>query len=587
MSAAVSLTFCTCLTLGTVLPPVAAQAGPVPATPPVDFTNSTDPAVGSTIVNVVDSYATLMVFNPTLRTGGGVMEQNVQRVIDLTRRRTPAETLAAIHDDRTAQPYSILNGLGVLTSAFMTGIGSSTTAAPPTTLTPTSYVVTTLQDYQPDAEGINFLTNATIGFAAFGDGTPTPLAAAANFLNNTIRANSSTEPPKRTFDRYMGTTAPVTNPAALRPGMISPLDPRYGNYDAVTNRAGLTTADTAQFVVPHYYSAFSVPAPYFNTVRWVRGFTVTQAMVNANGGKPVTVPDVGSFDPAANFTPIPFNVGDYVPGIGTGPRPYRLSAEVNVPTLLRQITNGTNPYSDGAFISGHTNLGYNQVLGLAFLVPQQYSSLLLRAADLGNNRLLAGMHSPLDVIGGRIQATAIVATNIYAALYDGNGNRLDWTNPANAAAFAVYQAYTQTQEYLARSCGTSSVEACIEHPSGGGAGAAGPQDVAGSPRGAGDADFNLDPDDTRGFTYRLTYGLALAGAIDRPENVPVQAQVLLLTRFPYATDAQRTRILQDTALPSGFALLDGNTWDGWGRLNLYAAVNGHDGFLRSVRAVTR
>ena len=58
--------------------------------------------------------------------------------------------------------------------------------------------------------------------------------------------------------------------------------------------------------------------------------------------------------------------------------------------------------------SGHTNLAYNQVLGLAFLVPEQYQSLLVRAADLGNNRILAGMHSPLDVIGGRIEATAIV-----------------------------------------------------------------------------------------------------------------------------------------------------------------------------------
>jgi membrane-associated phospholipid phosphatase len=584
MSAAASSKSWKYAALSIVLLPCTAQAGPVPTTPPVDFTNSTDPAVGSTIVNVLDSYATLMLFNPHLRTGVGVMDQNVQTVVDLTRKRTPAQTLAAIHDDRTAQPYSVLNGLGVLTSYFMTGIGSSTTATAPMSLTQTSYVITTLQDYEPDAEGINFLTNATIGFATFGDGTPTPLASAANFLNNTIRANASTEPPKRTFERYMGTTAPVTNPSSIKPGMISPLDPRYGKYNAATNRTGLTTADTAQFVVPHYYSALSVPAPYFNTVRWVQGFTVSQAMVDANGGKPVTVPDVGSFDPAANFTPIPFNVGDYVPGIGTAPRPYRLSAVVNVPTLLWQITDGTNPYSDGAFISGHTNLGYNQVLGLAFLVPQQYSSLLLRAADLGNNRILAGMHSPLDVIGGRIQGTAIVATNIYAALYDANGNRLDWTNPANAAAFAVYQAFTQTQKYLAQSCGTSTVEACIERAQAG-RGAQGTGD-----NGDGvtreNEDFNLDPDDTRGFTYRLTYGLALAGPVNLPENVPTQAQVLLLTRFPYATDEQRARILQDTALPSGFALLDGNTWDGWGRLNLYAAVNGYDSFLRSVRAVT-
>ncbi len=404
----------------------------------------------------------------------------------------------------------------------MTGIGSSTTGTAPTTLTPTSYVITTLQDYAPTAQGINYLNGATIGFANFGDGTATPLAGAANFLNNTIRNNASTEPPKRTFERYMGSTGPVTNPASITTGMISPLDSRYGNYNAVTHKTGLTTADTAQFVVPTYFSDFSVPTAYGTSVNWVRGFTVTQAMMDANGGKPITVPNVGSYDALGNFTPTTFSVG----------RPYRLSSEVNVPTLLWQIINGTNPYGDGAFVSGHTNLAYNQTLGLAFLVPQQYQGLLARAADLGNNRILAGMHSPLDVIGGRIEATAIVATNIYNALYDANGNRLDWTNPANAAAYAVYQSYTQTQKYLAQSCGTDSVEDCIER-----AHADADHDHRG---GREPEDFNLDPDDTRGYTYRMTYGLTLANTTYWPEIVPVQAQVLLLTRFPYLTDQQRT-----------------------------------------------
>jgi membrane-associated phospholipid phosphatase len=589
MSSAASLKLLKYAALGAVLVPFAARAGAVPTTPPVNFTNSTDPKIGSTIVNVLNSYTSLMLFDPKLRHGVGVMEQNIRTVMRMTRDRTAAQTLAAIHDDRTAQPYSVLNGLGALTSYFMTGIGSSTTGTAPTSLTPTSYVITTLQDYAPNAKGINYLNGAAIGFTTFGDGAATPLASAANFLNNTIRNSASTEPPKRTFERYMGSTGPVTNPASIKPGVISPLDPRYGNYNAVTNKTGLTTADTAQFVVPHYFSNLSVPTVYFNTVNWVRGFTVTQTMVAANGGKPITVRDVGTFDASGNFTPTTFNVGDYVPGIGTAPRPFRLSTDVNVPTLLWQITNGTNPYGDGAFVSGHTNLAYNQALGLAFLVPQQYPSLLVRAADLGNNRILAGMHSPLDVIGGRIEATAIVATNIYNALYDANGNRLDWTNPANAAANAIYQAYTQTQKYLAQSCGTSSVDACIEraladHDS------HADQDHDDHINRAHDnresEDFNLDPDDTRGYTYRMTYGLALAASMHLPENVPVQAQVLLLTRFPYATDEQRTKILRDTALPSGFALLDGNTWDGWGRLNLYAAVNGHDSFFRAVSAAT-
>jgi len=504
------------------------------------------------------------------------MDQNIETVIRMTRNRTAAQTLAAVHDDRTAQPYSVVNGLGPLTSYFMTGIGSSTTGTAPASLTPTSYVITTLQDYAPTAQGINYLSGATIGFSTFGDGAATPLASAANFLNNTIRNNASTEPPKRTFERYMGSTVAVTNPASITAGVISPLDARYGNYNAVSNKTALTAADTAQFVVPTYFSHFSVPAAYgYNSVNWVRGFTVTQAMVAANGGKPITVPNVGSYDAAGNVTPTPFNVGDYVPGIGTAPRPYRLSTEVNVPTQLWQIINGTNPYADGAFVSGHTNLATNQALGLAFLVPQQYKGLLARAADLGNNRILAGMHSPLDVIGGRIEATAIVATNIYNALYDANGNRLDWTNPANTAAFAIYQAYTQTQKYLAQSCGTGSVEACIEKTEG---------KAGHDHHGDRDDDRNLDPDDSRGYTYRMSYGLALAGNAHSPEIVPVQAQVLLLTRFPYLTDQQRIEILRDTALPSGFAALDGNTWDGWGRLNLYAAVSGHGSFFRAVRA---
>lgn len=577
MSLVASEKLCKYVALAAFLVPFAAQADTIPTAPPVGFTNSTDPTVGSTFVNALDAYAHLMTFNPWLLTDGRVMDQNIKTVIKMTQERTAAQTLAAVHDDRTAQPYSVLNGLGPLTSYFMTGIGSSTTGTAPASLTSTSYTITTLQDYALSAHGINYLTSATIGFTAFGNGTATPLAGAANFLNNTIRANASTEPPKRTFDRYMGSTAPVTNPTSIKPGVISPLDARYGNYNAVSNKAGLAPADTAQFIVPSYFSDFSVPAAYVHAVNWVQGFTVTQAMIAANHGNPVTVPDVGSFDASGNFTPTAFNAGDYVPGIGTAPRPFRLSTRVDVPVELWQIANGTNPYSDGAFVSGHTNLAYNQALGLAFLVPQQYESLLVRAADLGNNRILAGMHSPLDVIGGRIEATAIVATNIYNALYDAHGNRLDWTNPANTAAYAVYQAYKQTQTYLAKSCGTSTVDVCIERTQ-----------ADKDKRIALDLqDFNLDPFDKRGYTYRMTYGLALLNASRFvPETVPVQAQVLLLTRFPYATDAQRAEILRNTALPSGFALLDGNTWDGWGRLNLYAAVKGYDSFLRAVKAVT-
>lgn len=533
-----------------LLVPSVALAQQVPTSPPVGFVNSSSPNPGTIMPRLMDSYITLMMNNPA------VMTQNYQTVVTMTQNRTAAQTLNAIHDDRTAQPYSILNGLGPLTSLYLTGAGASDSGVTPQSLTPTSYAPFALSNYTTN---INYLNNANAGATTFGNGTATPLASAVDFINNVVRANSSTEPAKRTFERYQG-----ANPA------INPLDPRYANYNATTNKTGLTTADTAGFVVPSYLANFAVPSPYASVSDWVKGFTVTPAMIAANGGNPITAPNVGTFDAAGNFTPTLFSAGDYVPGIGTAPRPYRVSTDVSIPAPLYQVINSTNPYADGAMPSGHTNSAYLQTLGVAFLVPQQGQELLTRASDLGNNRILAGMHSPFDVIGGRIEATAIAATNIYGALYDASGNRLDWTNPANASAYSVYQAYTQTQTYLAAACNAVSVSACIAQAQAAGYGATDPY---------GDAATNK-----ANYTARLTYGFQPIGPVAplTASQVPVQAQVLLLTRFPYLTDAQRTEVLATTGLPSGTPLLSDNTYDGWGQLNLYAAWDGYGAFNGQV-----
>src|SRR5699024_4679827 len=52
-------------------------------------------------------------------------------------------------------------------------------------------------------------------------------------------------------------------------------------------------------------------------------------------------------------------------------------------------------------------------IAMAYSVPEQYSELMLRASELGYDRIVAGMHSCLDVIGGRMTATAIAASNLY------------------------------------------------------------------------------------------------------------------------------------------------------------------------------
>ncbi len=63
-------------------------------------------------------------------------------------------------------------------------------------------------------------------------------------------------------------------------------------------------------------------------------------------------------------------------------------------------------------------------------------------------------------------------------------------------------------------------------------------------------------------------------------TVPKGAEVLLETRLPYLDAAQRREVLRTTALPSGYVLLDGPEM--WGRLNLFAAVDGYGSFERDV-----
>jgi len=64
---------------------------------------------------------------------------------------------------------------------------------------------------------------------------------------------------------------------------------------------------------------------------------------------------------------------------------------------------------DGAFPSGHTSAAYLSTFGFAYSTPERYAEFLTRAAQMGENRIVTGMHSPLDVIGARIQSTAMTA----------------------------------------------------------------------------------------------------------------------------------------------------------------------------------
>ena len=219
---------------------------------------------------------------------------------------------------------------------------------------------------------------------------------------------------------------------------------------------------------------------------------------------------------------------------------------VVVPQLLRQ--RGVNPADDGGFPSGHSNAFFLAALAFAYAVPERFQELVTCAFDLADTRIVAGMHSPLDVVGGRIMATALAA----AALND----------PVNAQLKA--DAREQAAAYLQAQTGTTADTLFAYAHSG---------------------DTTVDPYADRAaneqtVTPRLTYILPRDGA-DEPLTVPKGAEVLLETRQPYLSAEQRRAVLASTALPAGYALLDGP--EQWGRLNLFAAADGYGCFAGDVQ----
>lgn len=216
---------------------------------------------------------------------------------------------------------------------------------------------------------------------------------------------------------------------------------------------------------------------------------------------------------------------------------------VVVTQLLRQ--RGTNPAEDGGFPSGHTNAFHLAALAFAYAVPERFQELVTRAFELSHTRIMSGMHSTVDVLGGRVMATALAA----AALAD--PANADLKAAARAQALAYFEAQTGT---------TADTLYAYAH--------------------ADASDAYADRDDNACLVEpKLTYVLTRRGR-STPLTVPKGAEVLLETRLPYLAAEQRREVLRTTALPSGYVLLDG--FEQWGRLNLFAAADGYGSFDSDV-----
>ncbi|MBX5171846.1 phosphatase PAP2 family protein [Rhizobium sp. NZLR1b] len=229
-------------------------------------------------------------------------------------------------------------------------------------------------------------------------------------------------------------------------------------------------------------------------------------------------------------------------------RPYRWSQDVSVVPTLEPAKSG-KPVEDGGFPSGHTAEAWRDALAMAYLVPQRFQEMITRASELGEDRILAGMHSPLDVMGGRMLGTATVVYNL---------------NKADNAALKS-DAYTRAQSWLLAKSGVADAGALAV--------AAHAAPLA--------ADRFADHDANRAYVLqRLSYGMPTIHATDQPARVPQGAEALLETRLPYLDVEQRRDVLKTTEIASGYPLIDDA--EGYGRLNLFAAADGYGAFEQDV-----
>lgn len=225
---------------------------------------------------------------------------------------------------------------------------------------------------------------------------------------------------------------------------------------------------------------------------------------------------------------------------GQNPRPYQVSSEI-------QLVNGYTS-SGSSFPSGHSTFGFTTSLLLALALPEAYQALMVKSAEYGTSRIVLGVHYPLDVTAARI----IALKDVVALL-------------ANATDYTTIDYYTQLMEAITEvraaivaACGTT-ISACLAASM--------------------DSSYSASSANAASYLYQLTYGLTSGGSTTDDPVVPENAQLLLVTRFPYLTADQRTEVLATTETDSGSAMDDGT---GWARLNLYAAAGGYGSFRSTV-----
>jgi autotransporter-associated beta strand protein len=253
-----------------------------------------------------------------------------------------------------------------------------------------------------------------------------------------------------------------------------------------------------------------------------------------------------------------------VPGLMCNRRPH--SSGHHDKGLYTEDTD--NRRKDGGYPSGHTNAGFLAAMAYAYALPQRYSEMLMRGSDLGESRILAGMHSPLDVIGGRIQPMIVASWALNQpdihdqAVAAYNQAQTHFGALAVAADMSLYDYAHRTVTNEAGLIDGNNVNIEVY-----------------------DNNIYSDHEANKAlYRFRMTYGLSQdSSKAGQAPIVPQGAEALLESRQPYLTDAQRRAVLYTTSIDSGYPILDET--NGWGRLDLVTAADGYGAFLGDVHVV--
>jgi acid phosphatase (class A) len=89
-------------------------------------------------------------------------------------------------------------------------------------------------------------------------------------------------------------------------------------------------------------------------------------------------------------------------------RPFVLDPEIK--PIIKQPANASYP-------SGHSTTGYVYATVLAMMLPEKAQAIFDRAAEYGNNRIIAGVHFPTDVEAGKMSAAVIVNALVQQPLF--------------------------------------------------------------------------------------------------------------------------------------------------------------------------